>query len=95
VNGPIRKVAIAVFIAFAVLLLDITYIQAIAGPGYRDDPRNPRLQIGIAGKERGLILDSGGVRLAQSEALEASRRACSATGDSSRAMQPNCARSGT
>lgn len=69
-NGPIRKVAIAVFIAFAVLLLDITYIQAIAGPGYRDDPRNPRLQIGIAGKERGLILDSGGVRLAQSEALE-------------------------
>ena len=31
-NGPIRKVAIAVFIAFAVLLLDITYIQAIAGP---------------------------------------------------------------
>ena len=69
-NGPIRKVAIAVFIAFAVLLLDITYIQAIAGPGYRDDPRNPRVQIGIAGKERGLILDAGGVQLARSEALE-------------------------
>lgn len=66
-NGPIRKVAIAVFVAFAILLLDITYIQAIAGPDYRDDPRNPRVQIGITGRERGLILDANGVRLARSE----------------------------
>ncbi len=73
-NGPIRKVAVAVFIAFALLLVDITYIQAIAGPGYRDDPRNPRVQIGIAGKERGLILDAGGVRLAVSEPLPADPR---------------------
>jgi len=69
-NGPIRKVAIAVFVAFALLLLDITYIQAIAGPGYRDDPRNPRVQIGIAGKERGIILGADGVGLARSESLE-------------------------
>ncbi len=73
-NGPIRKVAIAVFVAFALLLVDITYIQAIAGPGYRDDPRNPRVQIGIAGKQRGLILDAGGVRLAVSEPLPADPR---------------------
>ena len=66
-NGPIRKVAVAVFIAFALLLLDVTYIQAIAGPGYRDDVRNPRVQIGISGKERGLIVDSTGVRLAISQ----------------------------
>lgn len=70
-NGPIRKVAIALFIAFALLVIDVTYIQAIAGPGLRDDPRNPRVQIGIAGKERGLIVDSSGVRLAQSDPLAA------------------------
>lgn len=68
-NGPIRKVAIAVLVAFAMLLADVTYIQAIAGPGYRDDARNPRVQIGISGRERGLIVDADGVRLATSESL--------------------------
>jgi peptidoglycan glycosyltransferase len=73
-NGPIRNVAITLFVAFAVLLIDVTYIQAIAGPTYRDDPRNPRVLIGIAGKERGLIVGADGVPLAESEPLEEDRR---------------------
>lgn len=67
-NQPLRRMAAALFIAFSVLILDVTYLQVVAGPRYRDDPRNPRVLARQIGKERGLILSADGTVLAQSVA---------------------------
>ena len=65
-NGPIRRVALALFAMFGVLLSAVTYFQVIAGPDYRDDPRNLRVVAGRAGRERGTIITSDGVVVARS-----------------------------
>lgn len=65
-NGPIRTVAIALFLAFGLLIGSVTYIQLVRGPDYRDDPRNARLVTGLAGRERGTIITSDGVVVAES-----------------------------
>ena len=49
---------------FAVLVGAVTYLQVIAGPTYRDDPRNLRVVTGQAGRERGTIITADGVVLA-------------------------------
>ncbi|MGZ8784195.1 MAG: penicillin-binding protein 2, partial [Acidimicrobiia bacterium] len=67
-NQPVRRLAAILFVAFAVLVLDVTYLQVIAGPTYRDDARNPRVIASRTGKERGLILSADGQILAQSVA---------------------------
>ena len=65
-NQPLRRLAAALFVAFALLILDVTYLQVIAGPGYRDDGRNPRVVASRIGKERGLILSADRRILAES-----------------------------
>ena len=65
-NQPTRRLAAILFMAFALLILDVTYLQVIAGPRYRDDNRNPRVIASRTGKERGLILSADGQILAQS-----------------------------
>ena len=65
-NGPIRRVAFAVFGLFGVLAAAVTYLQVIAGPDYRDDPRNVRVLAGQAGRERGTIITSDGTVVARS-----------------------------
>ncbi|MDH3261992.1 MAG: penicillin-binding transpeptidase domain-containing protein [Acidimicrobiia bacterium] len=65
-NQPLRRLAAALFVAFAVLILDVTYLQVIAGPRYRDDDRNPRVIASRTGKERGLILSADEQVLAES-----------------------------
>lgn len=67
-NQPLRRLAALLFVAFAVLVLDVTYLQVIAGPRYRDDERNPRVVASRIGKERGLILSADGQVLAESVA---------------------------
>ena len=67
-NGPIRHLAGVIFVAFAVLLGAVTYLQVIRGPEYRDDPRNLRVATGRAGKERGTIITADGVIVARSAA---------------------------
>ena len=67
-NQPVRRLAAALFLAFAVLILDVTYLQVVAGPRYRDDTRNPRVIASRTGKERGLILSADEQTLAQSVA---------------------------
>ncbi len=67
-NQPVRRLAAALFLAFAVLILDVTYLQVVAGPRYRDDARNPRVIASRTGKERGLILSADEQILAQSVA---------------------------
>lgn len=65
-NTPIRRVAIAVLLVFAVLTGSAVYLQAIAGPDYRDDPRNARLIAWRTGRERGTMVTSGGLVVAES-----------------------------
>lgn len=67
-NQPVRRLAAALFIAFAVLILDVTYLQVVAGPRYRDDDRNPRVVASRTAKERGLILSADRQILAESVA---------------------------
>ena len=67
-NPAIRRMAVIVFVAFAVIAASLSYTQVIAGPDYRDDPRNARVALGRAGRERGVIITSDGVLVASSEA---------------------------
>ena len=67
-NRPIRMLAGAVFVAFAILVGAVTYHQVIVGPEYRDDPRNVRVATSQTGRERGTIITADGVVVAESEA---------------------------
>lgn len=58
----------SVFVMFGVLAAAVTYHQVIAGPEYRDDPRNVRVATGRTGRERGTIITADGVVVAVSEA---------------------------
>jgi len=66
VNRPIRRTAYGIVAMFALLAILATYTQAIAGPGYRDDPRNVRLAAFRTGRERGVIVTADGVLVARS-----------------------------
>ncbi|MEN8114327.1 MAG: penicillin-binding protein 2 [Actinomycetota bacterium] len=66
-NVPLRRAALAILAAFALLLGTTVWIQAVAGPGYRDDPRNPRLTAWRVGRERGAIIAADGTALARSD----------------------------
>ncbi len=65
-NGPIRRLAMAMFLCFTVLVGAVTWIQAVRADTYRSDPRNARVAIAQAGKERGVIVAADGTVLAQS-----------------------------
>lgn len=65
-NGPIRRLAIAVFGAMGVLLLAVTWFQVVRADDLRSDPRNPRPALTERGKERGLIVTTDGTIVAQS-----------------------------
>jgi peptidoglycan glycosyltransferase len=67
-NGPVRHVALTVFAVFAVMILMLTWIQAVDADRYRDDPRNLRTVAARAGSERGVIISADGVVLAESVA---------------------------
>ncbi|MEN8234044.1 MAG: penicillin-binding protein 2 [Actinomycetota bacterium] len=66
-NTPLRRAALAILAAFALLAAMTVWIQAFAGPDYRDDPRNPRLTAWRVGRERGAIIASDGTPLARSD----------------------------
>ena len=69
-DRSIRILAISVLTAIAVLAAGVTWQQAIAGPGYRDDPRNLRTIEDQADRKRGRIVTADGVLLARSERRE-------------------------
>jgi len=66
-NAPIRRVALTIIAVFAILAMSATYLQAVAGPSYRDDPRNARLIAWRTGRERGTIVTAEGVVTARSD----------------------------
>lgn len=66
-NRPMRRLAATALCALALLAGGLTYQQAVAGPGYRDDVRNPRALLDRATRGRGPIITSDGVVVALSE----------------------------
>ncbi|MGH8873824.1 MAG: peptidoglycan D,D-transpeptidase FtsI family protein [Acidimicrobiia bacterium] len=67
-NGPTRRLAMALYAGFGMLLASLTYIQVFNADAYRSDPRNQRAAISQIGKERGVIITTDGTVLARSEA---------------------------
>ncbi|WP_420614221.1 penicillin-binding transpeptidase domain-containing protein [Candidatus Spongiisocius sp.] len=65
-NGPIRRVVLVLGMIFLVLVVDLTYWQAIAADRLRQNPRNPRVELTRSGQERGEILSADAVVLARS-----------------------------
>ena len=65
-NVALRRAAYAIFGAFILLVVAVTYIQVVKGPQYRDDPRNARVAASRTGRERGPIVSSDQVLLAVS-----------------------------
>jgi len=68
VNRPLRRLAAASLVALALIAGGLTYQQAVAGSGYRDDARNLRALLDRATRERGPIVTADGVVVAFSEA---------------------------
>lgn len=66
-NAPVRRIVWALLAGFLALILATTWIQAVAGPGYRDDPRNPRLSAWRVGRERGAIITDDAVVAGRSD----------------------------
>lgn len=65
-NGPIRKVAIGVFVCMSLLLAGVTWYQVVRADSIRDNPLNPRPALSERGKERGLIVTVDGTVVARS-----------------------------
>lgn len=65
-NGPIRRIAVGVFVSMAILLAGVTWYQVVRANELRADPRNPRPALAERGKERGLIVTTDGTVLARS-----------------------------
>lgn len=65
-NRPTRRLAVALFLGFGVLLGAVTWYQVLAVDTYRNDPRNARTALSQSGKERGLIVTRDGLVLAES-----------------------------
>ncbi|WP_241383523.1 peptidoglycan D,D-transpeptidase FtsI family protein [Rhodococcus sp. CH91] len=58
-NGPLRKVAMAVMFMVVALLANATYVQVIKADDLRTDPRNSRVLIDEYSRQRGQIVASG------------------------------------
>ncbi len=65
-NVSLRRAAYALLGAFVVLVGATIYVQAINASEYRDDPRNPRVVAWRTGRERGPIVTSDQVVVAES-----------------------------
>lgn len=66
-NRSLRRAAYTLLGMFVVLIGTVTWIQAVRGPDYRDDPRNPRYVASLTGRERGPIVTADGTVVAVSE----------------------------
>ncbi|MEO6204665.1 MAG: penicillin-binding protein 2 [Mycobacteriales bacterium] len=60
-NAPLRRVALACFLLFGLLLINVNYVQVVKADDYRHDPRNARALLRSFANERGpIVLSSGG-----------------------------------
>jgi len=56
VNAPLRRVAVAVFVLFALLFVNLNYVQVVKGDDYRTSDLNERVRISSYERPRGLIM---------------------------------------
>ena len=54
-NRPLRRVAVACMVLFALLMLNANWVQVVKADAYRDDPRNSRVLLRTYERERGAI----------------------------------------
>ena len=54
-NRPLRRVAAACVVLFALLMLNANWVQVVKADDYRDDPRNSRVLLRTYERERGAI----------------------------------------
>ncbi|MCW2679187.1 MAG: Peptidoglycan glycosyltransferase [Frankiales bacterium] len=54
-NRPLRRVALACFVLFGLLLVNVNWVQVVKADAYRDDPRNSRVLLRTYERERGAI----------------------------------------
>lgn len=55
-NAPLRRVAVAVFVLFALLFVNLNYVQVVKGDDYRTSDLNERVRISSYERPRGLIM---------------------------------------
>ena len=72
-NGPIRRLAIGLFGAMAMLLAAVSWFQVVRADDLKTDPLNPRPALSERGKERGLIVALDGTVVARSVQKEGAR----------------------
>lgn len=58
-NAPLRRVAVAIFVLFALLFVNLNYVQYVRGDDYRKDPRNRRVLLYEYQRQRGAIVVDG------------------------------------
>jgi peptidoglycan glycosyltransferase len=65
-NAPLRRAGVVVLVLFALLFVNLNYVQAYKADDYRTDPHNSRVQISEYQRQRGSVEAAGGEVLAQS-----------------------------
>lgn len=58
-NNPLRKVAIALFVLFGLLFINLNYVQYVQGDDLRTDPLNKRVLLYEYSRQRGAIVVDG------------------------------------
>src|SRR5256885_7975233 len=67
---PIRRVAIAVGVLMAALLVNLNYVQVVKSDSYRNNKNNRRVILNEYAKPRGSISTSDGTLIAESVATK-------------------------
>ncbi len=65
-NSPLRKVGVVALVLFALLFINLNWVQFVKADAYRNSPYNARVQLDEYNKERGAIQADGGSVLAKS-----------------------------
>ena len=67
-NAPLRRVGVVVIVLFAMLFLNLNWVQAYKANAYRTDDHNGRVQLDEYQRQRGTISTHEGIPIAQSVA---------------------------
>jgi len=70
VNAPLRRVGVVVLVLFALLFVNLNYVQAYKADDYRTNEHNNRVQISEYQRQRGSIEAAGGEVLASSSSTD-------------------------
>lgn len=63
-NKPLRRIGMAMMVMFVLLLVNNTWVQVIHADAYRDNPHNQRTLLKRYSRQRGLIVDAAGNKVA-------------------------------